>query len=216
MTYDNHYKSKIVTVGSKNRVLDVPDYFLKTLQRSCQSDILNLAMPISDICHSYRKHLSVDTALAVHCVEPSQAVLTFDLTDFFHSLKSDRLYLLFVKHGMEKQTAKGITALNTYKSGLPKGGINSPYLSNCMMYELDQRIKFLMAQRCVRVTRYADDYQLSVGSNLPNVDGLPILSKALADIELLLNDSGLLVNNDKTKLNPVWMLGKRVFYCKGY
>jgi hypothetical protein len=89
------------------------------------------------------------------------AVVRFDLVDFFPSTQARRVKRYFRRSGWNRPAAAILVRLCTYEDGLPQGAPTSPRLSNLVNYRLDARLAGLAAALGGVYTRYADDIAIS-------------------------------------------------------
>jgi RNA-directed DNA polymerase len=118
-------------------------------------------------------------------------VLSLDIKDFFPSIKSHRVYGFFKKIGYAKPVSVMLTELCTLNGSLPQGAPTSPCLSNLLSFHLDKRLAGFAIRNNIRYTRYADDLTFSGDFEPGSVIRL---------VRKILNDDGLALNDDKTRL----------------
>ncbi|HVT79639.1 MAG TPA: reverse transcriptase family protein, partial [Phycisphaerae bacterium] len=92
------------------RLLEIPKARLKEIQRIILIEILN-AVPAHPAAHGFRPGRSIVTNAAPHCGKT--VVLRFDLTDFFPSITSARIFRLFRTLGYPPLVAQLLTGLCT-------------------------------------------------------------------------------------------------------
>jgi RNA-directed DNA polymerase len=165
------------------RLLEVPRWALKTVQRRLHEGLLALVPPHEAACGFTRGRGVLDHA-RVHASQP--VLLHFDLRDFFGSIRASRVHALFETLGYSPSVARYLTALTTSRvpesilqrlrddglitfchaqrlrdAHLPQGAPTSPALANLSAFGLDLRIDGFAAALGARYSRYADDLVLS-------------------------------------------------------
>ena len=119
-------------------------------------------------------------------------VVALDLHDFFGSIKSMRVFMLFRDLGYNKPVSMMLTKLCTLKNSLPQGAPTSPMLSNLVFYELDKKIFRYCQARNIRYTRYADDMTFS-GDSFS-------VSHLIAYVKMLVETKRFKLNDEKTNV----------------
>lgn len=123
----------------------------------------------------------------------ANAVLSFDIENFFPNIKANKVYSIFYALGYNKKIASILTALCTYNNSLPQGSPASPKFANLVCSKLDARIQGFAGKNNIVYTRYADDITLSSQSLKP-------LLKAQSIIPSIISDEDFIVNKKKTRL----------------
>lgn len=123
----------------------------------------------------------------------ANAVLAFDIDNFFPSIKANKVYSIFHSLGYNKKIASILTSLCAYNGSLPQGSPASPKLANLICSKLDARIQGYAGKNDIIYTRYADDITLSSHSLKP-------LLKAKWFIPTIIADEDFKVNKKKTRL----------------
>jgi hypothetical protein len=166
------------------RLLEIPKLVLKRIQRKILADILD-AVPAHPAAHGFSAGRSIVTNAAPHCGKAT--VLRFDLTDFFPSITSARVFRIFRTIGYPDDVARILTGLCTTSlpadvwevrpnarigadfiirqrlitRHLPQGAPTSPALANLAAHRLDRRLSALARAAGAAYTRYADDLTFS-------------------------------------------------------
>lgn len=157
-----------------------------------------------------------------------ECIINLDLSNFFPSIPSKRIYYFFKSLGYSTHITSLLTNLCTYKNGLPQGAPTSPYLSNLICLHLDKRLKGLSLKINANYTRYADDITFSGTKEITNF--IPLIEKIISQENFKLNlnkkrvlfqyhqqmVTGLIVNNyppsvPKKKLR---YLEQQIYFCK--
>ena len=145
-----------------------------------------------DVVHGFLPERSTITAAKQHVKK--NWVISFDIHNFFPSVKSDYVYDSLVNYyGFGKEAAWLIARLVAYKSGLPQGAVTSPMASNVAFAPIDERINELCKQYGITYTRYADDLTFSF-NNESNKDIV------LNEIAKIIEEAGYKLNHRKTKV----------------
>lgn len=165
------------------RLLEVPRWALKTVQRRLLDGLLAHVPPHEAACGFSRGRSVLDHAR----VHSGQTVLMhFDLQDFFGSVRASRIHASFATLGYAPEVCRTLTALTTSRvpepvllrlredrlidfrhaqrlrdPHLPQGAPTSPALANLSAFGLDLRLDGLAHVLGARYSRYADDLVLS-------------------------------------------------------
>lgn len=186
-----HYNYRwIPKRDGKGRLLEMPRFRLKAIQRRILHDLLD-PMPLHEAAHGFRRGRSVVSYTAPHAGQV--IVLRFDLCDFFPSIRASRIHALYRTAGYPAPVARLLTGLCTSEapegvwddlppdlragtsftarqrfrsSHLPQGAPTSPALANLCAFRLDRRLNALASRMEARYTRYADDLAFSGGAAL--------------------------------------------------
>ena len=188
VSYANYY---IRHRNGKNRLINVPNAILKLIQKTILQYILYPYY--SEFCHpncrGFRRGYGTLDSAQPHVGK--KYVMSLDIKDFFSSIKTKTVEASLNKIELVNSPllVKQIASLCTYRDCLPQGASTSPFLSNIIMYEVDQKITEIT--ETYSYTRYADDIIIS-GNKHPGY----LISK----IKEILRHEGLLLNNKKTKI----------------
>ena len=99
----------------------------------------------------------------------SQFAFTCDITDFYPSIRSSRVYRFYADgQGCSPDVARLLTRLCTYRYHLALGLITSPLLANHFLKPIDKRIAAVAESANLVYTRYVDDITLSGPFDLQN------------------------------------------------
>lgn len=185
---DNHYRRKEIKKKDRStRELYIPSKKLSTIQRLIHLDILQKIV-LPNFVHSQKKHSHV-----MHAIEHQHQVitLTFDIENFYPTIKENRVKIALNKSGISLPTAKLISKLCCYKNILPQGTSTSPALASLVALNLDKRLAKLCLETNAVYSRYADDIAISGGK------GILKLKKI---IEKIFKEEGFRVNQRKTQV----------------
>jgi len=189
----HHYNYKYLEKqDGRPRLIEIPKYRLRTLQRKVLDGILT-QIPPHDAVHGFRKGRNIVSYASPHTGK--SVVIRLDLTDFFISIPAGRIFGLLSALGYPKEVARILTALCTNRvptdclldkclrqttraklgwqerqryqcRHLPQGAPTSPALANLCAYRLDVRLSALARSLGATYTRYADDLAFSGGCRL--------------------------------------------------
>lgn len=214
---DQHYHHRLLAKRSGGwRLLEVPAPYLAALQRRLLDDLLD-RIPPHEAALGYRRERSVVDHARAHAGQP--VVLSFDLQDFFASVRASRVHALFATLGYPETVARELTALCTtatpepvlqrlHEQGgltwpqrqrlrdahLPQGAPTSPALANLCAFRLDLRLAGLADTLGARYTRYADNLVLSGGPALASSR-----SRIEAWVACIAREEGFALNTRKTR-----------------
>jgi RNA-directed DNA polymerase len=203
----------------KARLLEIPTPLLKRVQRRLLADLLNLVPP-HPAAHGFCPGRSPLTNATQHCGR--EAIIGFDLKDFFPSVTIGKVFALYRTLGYSEQMAKLLTGLCTTRlprdiwaarpnppldgsdhpqwqrfatRHLPQGAPSSPAIANLVAYRLDCRLAGLATDLDATYTRYADDLTFSGGSNLAR--SAKRLTVMVAQIAI---EEGFMLNHSKSRV----------------
>ncbi len=209
----------VAKTGGRARLLEIPTFPLKRIQRTILTDILN-HVPPHPAAHGFRPGRSAVTNAAEHCGRP--VVVKFDLADFFPSVPAARVVRLFRTIGYPEAVARLLAGLCTTRTPadvwrarpnpaaggsdhvsrlrlvgrhLPQGTPTSPALANLAAHRLDRRLAGLAATLGAAYTRYADDLTFSGGADLARRSHR--LTKLVAEVA---SEEGFELNAQKTRV----------------
>lgn len=149
------------------RVIAQPSRELKVLQNLLVRRVLH-SLPVHEVAHGYVSGRGIRSNAAAHV--HSNFLLKMDLEDFFPSLRPDDLDRHLLRHGelgLSASERRQIHRLVFWQPrGLPGlrlciGAPSSPFISNTLMYGLDESISEHATSLDVTYTRYADDLAFS-------------------------------------------------------
>lgn len=149
-----------------------------------------IQQPIHDCAHGFVPGRSIFTNASKHLSK--KALLKMDLKNFFPSIPINWIIKYFLGLGYADNVSFYLASLCCYNNFLSQGSSTSPYLTNILLFRLDQRLKLLASTYKLEYTRYADDLAFS-GAYIPHE-----FSDYVSNI---IESYGLTVNKDKTKLH---------------
>ena len=215
--------------GHKNRILNVPNAFLKLVQRRLLDKFL-YQLKVSEYSTAYCKGNSLLDNAAPHVGK--ECVLKLDISHFFDSIDDDKVFFVMKRLGVSITATVLFTHLCTYKGKLPQGAPTSPYIANLVMKDFDEKLGKWCKERDITYTRYCDDMTFS--GNKADIRQANVVGKVrhmLYHMGFSLNDkktvfisssqqqrvTGIVVN-EKPALSRKQRraIRQEVYYCKKY
>ena len=174
--------------NGKIRKISEPLPVLKEAQYYILNNILK-TVPCSIYAKAYKPGATLKGNAKFHRKQP--VLVKLDLKDYFPSLHESRVFQLFHQSfGYGKSVSILMSKLCTLDGGLPQGAPTSPYLSNLLTSEMDDKIyQFCSSNGNLRYTRYADDISIS-GSMNP--------SDIISGVSRIVSEHHLQINKSKT------------------
>ncbi len=212
----HHYRYAWIAKSSGlPRLIEKPKSRTKEIQRQILQDILN-KIPPHDSAHGFTGGRSTKSYVSPHVGQ--QALLRFDLKDFFASVPAAKVAGIFRAFGYPPGVARLLTGLCTNAVApvlagetfrqlpwatqkqfrgkhLPQGAPTSPALANFSAWHLDCRLSGLAKSFGLSYTRYADDMAFSGKSYLGRL--APLVESLVGAIAI---EEGFRLNHRKTRL----------------
>lgn len=193
--------------GGGSRNLGIPNVVDRWVQQAVHQVLAPIFEPkFHPSSHGFRPGRGATTAIAEareHLTGGCNWVVGIDLSKFFDRVNHQRLLSRLAKDVEDKRVLRLIhqmlkakvvlpngTRVNT-EEGTPQGGPLSPLLSNIVLDELDWELQ----RRGLKFVRYADDFNVYVGSERA---GLRVMTSLTKFIEKRLR---LQVNLDKSEVS---------------
>lgn len=190
--------------GGKRLILH-PSKELKVLQYWVCHNIFN-KFPVSKYSMAYSKGCSIKKNAMIH--KDSKYILHTDIVKFFESITRQTLVNFFKRNqtivdqlGLTENDLHFIFDIVLYRGqNLVVGSVASPIISNCIMYEFDNKINELLLSRMenYRYTRYADDIIVST-KNYIEPDIINVIRDLLAEYSFNMNMKKTYFMNKKGK-----------------
>ena len=188
--YEN-YHTVVIHHGirHKNRILCVPNAFLKTVQRRILDQYL-YQLEESEYSTAYCKGKSLLDNASPHVGK--ECVLKLDISHFFDSIDDDMVYLVMKRLGLSVPATALLTHLCTYRAKLPQGAPTSPYIANLAMKQFDEKLGRWCSERNIAYTRYCDDMTFS-GPKAAIRE-----SRIISKVKSMMYRMGFMLNDKKT------------------
>lgn len=163
---------KVFTIPKRNggeRVVAQPSRELKMLQRLVVERVVN-DLPVHDAAHGYVTGRGIKTNATLHA--GSNFILKMDFADFFPSIRPGDLGRHLKRYLREPFNAAERVQLYRVLFWRPRGesslrlcigAPSSPFISNTIMFGLDEILSSAAKERGITYTRYADDLTFSCG-----------------------------------------------------
>ena len=197
-TVDRTYREfDIPKRNGKVRHIKTPVGDLKPLQAWVKNYFQkDLAIMPHNCCHGFEKGRNCHTALKVHQANSSEWFMKLDIADFFPSITTSILYNSLRNIAncskLDNTELDVIVSLLVDETGhMTQGCISSPYFSNLVLLEFDNKFTMWCNKRGLVYTRYADDMIVS------SADSFAYRTVEHKVVELL--PAGLRLNRDKTQ-----------------
>lgn len=128
---------------------------------------LRAQVPINELVFGFvRGRSTLDNARQHH---GAHTLLNVDIKDFFDSIREAQVINSFRSLGTGDEAARLLASICCLQGSLPQGAATSPFLSNLVCAEMDQRLAALAQRKRAKYTRYADDLSFS-GDTVPAVE----------------------------------------------
>lgn len=161
---------KIPKRSGGTRVLSAPEDNLKAIQKLILRRVLG-RLRAHPAATGFERGRSIADNAAPHVRRA--VVIRMDVKDFFTTTSAERVEEYFGNIGWNREAARLLTTLCTWKGGLPQGAPTSPRLSNLVNFGLDAALAGYAANAAARFgvtaayTRYADDITFSLDRDNP-------------------------------------------------
>lgn len=187
---ESHYQK--ISIPKKNgtsRILHIPDYLLKEIQKNMLKYILN-QYPISKYATAYHKNTNILKNALPHLQK--KLVLKLDIKDFFHHITFNQVKEVVFPGTIYPPPVQHIlTEFCCYQGSIPQGAPTSAAISNLIMKEFDETIGMWCENKNISYTRYCDDFTFS-GDFHPD----EVIKKVIEELKPL----QLQLNINKTKI----------------
>ena len=147
-----------------------------------------------------------------HC--ESKSILSIDIKDFFDNIHKDKvreIFSDFLKFGPEVSDV--LANICCQEDHVVQGGLTSSYLATLCLYSNEGLVVKRLRHKGLRYTRLVDD--ITISSKIAQYD----FSYALRQVENMLDEAGLPLNADKTRvqnagMKPLIVHGLRVDFSQ--
>lgn len=174
--------------SGKKRPISEPLPSLKEIQTWILHEILYKGK-VSDYAKAYVPERSLKDNARFH--RKQDMLLTIDITDFFGSIKFNRVFGYYKEIGYNEGVATMLANLCCLYGKLPQGAPSSAALSNLISRKMDKRIAGFARKHRIRYTRYADDLTFS-GSFDPG--------RLIRFVSRVFKEEKFTINSKKTRL----------------
>lgn len=174
--------------GSREIAAPTPE--LKRVQKWINRTIAQ-RLPMHETAHGFRHGRSIVTNAELHV--GADAILAFDLRDFFHMVGRRFVLSRFRDVGYSRLVSRFLTDFVTLDGRLPQGAPTSPALANSAAQQLDRRLEAYSVKHRATYSRYADDLTFSGARSV--IHG----RRFKRTVEAILRDSGFPPQDAKTR-----------------
>ncbi len=188
-----HYHTKTIRKpdGGK-RVLSIPDYVLKRVQKRI-NDVILFCMPVSIYAKAYNPGDSPLGNAIPHL--KNRVIIKLDIRQFFDHVTYPMVKeKVFRKELFSESNRILLSLLCMYDESLPQGAPTSPAISNVLLYDFDSRIGKWCSQRNIVYTRYCDDMTFS--GEFENRYPIDVIRKVRSELKKY----GLIINSKKRQI----------------
>jgi len=176
--FDDFYHTyKLPKKSGGNRIITVPNSYLKSIQKSIYESILK-TIPLHKAAKGFRQGYSIVDNAKIHVGK--NIVMNTDIANFFPNTSNDLVWKALNKHlksRFSKNCIRLISELCCYKGGLPIGAPTSPVISNLVLKPCDAAFSKISKKLNIEYSRYADDLTFSGGEN--SIKILPFVKDVL-------------------------------------
>lgn len=177
--------------GATRNIEKLTDDRIRKAQIAIDSMLLR-RFPVSKRCHSYLKNRSIVTNAKEHL--GAKIIFKFDISDFFPSIRYNRVVLLFRNMGYGINVSKFLSFFCVNNEfTIPQGAITSPMISNLVCSKMDARIENYCNKFKLVYTRYADDITISSKEKLTHMQCLILRDR----INEIISSEGFIPNEKK-------------------
>lgn len=184
---DKNGNPKLYPDGTpKIRCINPPSDYLKDIQRKIKNHIENsIEIPF----YEYGGIKGKDNILNANVHKGKKYVFQTDITAFFPSISSKRIYELFIDLNYSPTVASILTKLTTYTGHLPQGAPTSSIIANLVFKSTGDKIMLLSEAHKLTLTTFVDDVTISSPKDF----------KALIpQIIAIIKDDGFRISDQKT------------------
>lgn len=199
------YRYKEYTIPKRSggvRQIAQPTQSVKIAQRALVR-VLEQELPVHEAAKAYKKGVGIKENAKAHA--GNEILLKLDFKEFFPSIRPNDFrshYLKYVGQEIDSNEKEYIDHLIFWapKNRLPLrlsiGAPSSPFISNTVLFDLDEKIMAFAARLGVDYTRYADDITISGPSIEAVSDAKSKVTEALSQITY----PSLTLNTKKTTI----------------
>jgi len=190
--FDDLYQTyKLPKKSGGNRIITVPNNYLKSIQKSIYESILK-TIPLHKAAKGFRQGYSIVDNAKIHVGK--NIVVNVDIANFFPNTSNDLVWKALYTHlksRFSKNCIRLISELCCYKGGLPIGAPTSPVISNLVLKPSDVAFSKISKKFNIEYSRYADDLTFSGDENS---------IKILPFVQDVLGQKGFQLDSKKTNI----------------
>lgn len=225
--YKHYHRVDIPKADGGIRTLNVPDMYLKSIQKSIVRNLLAYE-EISPYATAY--HMGGSTMRNAEPHIGAAVILKMDIKKFFDHITYPMVKTkVFTADKYSEANCVLLSLLCVCDEHTPQGAPTSPYISNIIMKDFDNRIGEWCDNRGIRYTRYCDDMTFSGNfdpkevkdfvSNEVRKEGFFVNDKKTVVVRngrrkeitgIIVNDVISVPNTYKKKLR------QEIYYCKRF
>lgn len=185
--YRHYHRVDIPKADGGVRTLNVPDVYLKSVQKSIVRNLLAYE-EISPYATAY--HIGGSTRKNAQPHMGASVILKMDIKKFFDHISYPMVKAkVFTADKYSEANRVLLSVLCIYNEHTPQGAPTSPYISNIIMKDFDNCVGAWCDERGIKYTRYCDDMTFS-----GDFDPKEVKSYVSREIQR----EGFYVNNKKT------------------
>jgi RNA-directed DNA polymerase len=184
----------------KIRICYAPIGALRSLQERILEKLekrFGLPSVLSSVVTAFGPGCSIVVNAEKHLANRSSYLI--DLHHAFAQIRAKHIFRCFFKAGLPRSDAWLMSRLAAFHGRLTQGAVTSPYLFNCLMDQLDERVLEFTRRNSLLFTRYCDDLCFSAATNYFPVD-------ARQAIRTIIGANGFQINHKKTREGRYGML----------
>lgn len=185
--YKHYHRVDIPKADGGKRTLNVPDLYLKSIQKSIVRNLL-IYEEISPYATAYYTGGSTRKNAGPHI--GATVILKMDIKKFFDHITFPMIKKkVFTADKYSEANRVLLSVLCVHNECTPQGAPTSPYVSNIIMRDFDNRVGAWCEDKGIKYTRYCDDMTFS-----GNFDPKEVKAYVTREIRR----EGFFVNNKKT------------------
>lgn len=158
---------------------------MRVVQYRVLTRILN-KLEVPDYIFAFEKDKSIPKMAELHVRK--EVVMSFDIKDFFPSIKQFLVQEMFIGVGIGAAPARTLSEICTYKSFVPQGALTSPKISNLIAASsFGPIIKQYCDSKGLTLSIYADDITISSMEEVNFEEIKTFVSETLSTFNMKLN-----------------------------
>lgn len=197
-----------------------PHYLIRKIQRRINSTILSNQNLVSwpdhlygSIPNQYNGEFQVVDRDYISCARQhcgAKSVLTVDIRDFFNNIHRAHVEDVFKEFfKFDSEVSEVLSDICCLEDRVVQGALTSSYIASLILWDIEGGLVQKLNRKGLTYTRFVDD--INVSSTVSNYN----FSYAIRSIEHMLDEKGLPLNSNKTKIQhistvPIIVHGLRV------